>query len=528
MRVLAVTVSDRSFFPGTLAAVNSLLHYSLNWPADWALDIAVISSGEFNTALTAPQIAALAKPPITVYQHTNFSGTDRVLGAWQLKAYAANDLSKAKEYDILIGFDSDLVFASDISDVIAKCVSDGKFRGGEDGFGVIYSEEYAPYGISAGTSAPYMSTSCYFCPLTTTNKEILADWAEKTNHAKYGPQAVKKYAGHGDQGVLNAVIAAKTRATNVEVLPNPLWSQHWRYETDVVEWDGAHLINYTADKQPMRALHCGGTAKFWLAPHAAKRLNGGQSQRWSYAHFLRFFHFGALSTWTSDPLQLIPSENLHLFSDVLNYHQLIFALDQGVRAQWAKVSPYWLERVIASEQVRRAMSLHGDGTGSMNVYVDLARQIPRGGTLVEIGSFYGGSAVTVAAATRHNDIRVISVESFTGNLNNTVDGWPLPSVTEYLKNVKHAWPYLNIDTIALPGQLAANLFEDNSLSMAFIDGDHSTPAVLRDIDIWWPKVAAGGVLAGDDYTWNSVRAAVDQKFPSAQNKHSVWWVKKNG
>jgi len=526
MRVLALTVSDRVFFSGTLAAVNSLLHYSANWPADWVLDIAVVSSGEYNEALTAPQINMLTRGGVQVYKHTDFTAPGRVLGAWQLKAYAANDLAQRNQHAVIIGFDSDLLFASDVRDVVTQCHADGNFCGGEDGKGATYTAEYAAYGIPAGLSAPYMSTSCYFCPLTDTNKHILHEWAEKTNTAKYGPQTTKVYAGHGDQGVLNAVIAAHTRAVNVVLLPNALWSQHWRYETDVVEWDGQHLVNYTASKQPMRALHCGGSDKFWTPAHSARRLNGGQSQRWSYAHFLRFFHFGPLSVWDIDPLMVIPAEHLHLFSDVLNYHQLIFAMAPDVRKKWAALSSQWLDRAISSEKVRRAMSLHADGNGSMNVYVELARELSAGGTLVEVGSFYGGSAVTVAAATRHNNVRVISVESFTGNLDNTVDGLPLPAITEYVRNVKQVWPYLNIDTVALPGQLAADMFEDNSLDMVFIDGDHSTAAVLRDIAVWWPKVALGGVLAGDDYSWRTVAAAVKERFPHASNKHSVWWVKK--
>jgi hypothetical protein len=46
--------------------------------------------------------------------------------------------------------------------------------------------------------------------------------------------------------------------------------------------------------------------------------------------------------------------------------------------------------------------------------------------------------------------------------------------------------------------LAASHFPDGSLDFAYIDGDHRAEAVLRDLNLWWPKLKAGGLLAGHD------------------------------
>jgi len=53
------------------------------------------------------------------------------------------------------------------------------------------------------------------------------------------------------------------------------------------------------------------------------------------------------------------------------------------------------------------------------------------------------------------------------------------------------------------------------LDWAYIDGDHTYPAVLADLDAYFPLVKPGGVLAGDDYGmvgwWeDGVRRAVDE------------------
>lgn len=42
------------------------------------------------------------------------------------------------------------------------------------------------------------------------------------------------------------------------------------------------------------------------------------------------------------------------------------------------------------------------------------------------------------------------------------------------------------------------LFESDTLDFAYVDGNHDTEAVANDLEIWWPKLRSGGVLAGHD------------------------------
>jgi predicted O-methyltransferase YrrM len=112
-------------------------------------------------------------------------------------------------------------------------------------------------------------------------------------------------------------------------------------------------------------------------------------------------------------------------------------------------------------------------------------------------------------------------------LDNTVDGHPLSHLKDFVETVKTKVPFLNINTMQLPGQLAANNFDDESLDLVLIDGDHSTEAVCRDIDVWLPKVKNGGILCGDDIGWKTVEDAVIEKFGNNFSKgQSVWWVYK--
>lgn len=42
-------------------------------------------------------------------------------------------------------------------------------------------------------------------------------------------------------------------------------------------------------------------------------------------------------------------------------------------------------------------------------------------------------------------------------------------------------------------------FEDNSLDLVYIDGNHAYDWVKEDIELWWPKIKKGGTIAGHDY-----------------------------
>ena len=48
-------------------------------------------------------------------------------------------------------------------------------------------------------------------------------------------------------------------------------------------------------------------------------------------------------------------------------------------------------------------------------------------------------------------------------------------------------------------QGAAEVFHDDQIDFAYIDGDHRYSHVLWDLKHWWPKIKPGGILAGHDW-----------------------------
>ena len=54
----------------------------------------------------------------------------------------------------------------------------------------------------------------------------------------------------------------------------------------------------------------------------------------------------------------------------------------------------------------------------------------------------------------------------------------------------------------------ARLMSDGSLDFVYIDGNHSYPVVLADLEAWYRLLVPGGLMAGDDWKMPSVQKAV--------------------
>ena len=81
---------------------------------------------------------------------------------------------------------------------------------------------------------------------------------------------------------------------------------------------------------------------------------------------------------------------------------------------------------------------------------------------------------------------------------------------------------------------AAKDIPDGTLDFCYIDGDHSFDAVYKDICAWFPKVRAGGLIGGHDFTEAEVKSGVF-KFIVTHNKDlgidgglNDWWFVKPG
>lgn len=80
---------------------------------------------------------------------------------------------------------------------------------------------------------------------------------------------------------------------------------------------------------------------------------------------------------------------------------------------------------------------------------------------------------------------------------------------------------------------AAEWTPDESLDLAFLDGDHSTAGCAADLELWWPKMKPGGLFAGHDFgkPEYGVTQAVDEwaartGVTISVEKGHIWWTLK--
>jgi hypothetical protein len=342
-----VTVTDQAFFPGTLATVNSIFEF------DSDADIYVIV--DERKPLTPPQRECFrGQRGVRLMESSQFDAPGRVLKPWELKAYACHDL--CADFEVIICIDSDCLLCSEVGDVIHRCLSTQGFLGGRDGDGVCYDESYAPYGMAVPAHNPrYMSTSLMFCAVNDKNRRALRRWAECCNSAQFNGSG--PHPGHGDQGVLNAVLFADGRSDEIELLDNRLWSQHWCYWDSIIDFRDGAFFNMTADGARQRSFHCGGAEKFWLRAHRDRVLNGNALQTYSYVWFLTMLWFGACRDWSVDPYQYLPPESHHLADDLAHFFPQIAQVYPRARSYWNHLSDPFTNRML--EGIPRALSLGG-------------------------------------------------------------------------------------------------------------------------------------------------------------------------
>jgi hypothetical protein len=148
-----------------------------------------------------------------------------------------------------------------------------------------------------------------------------------------------------------------------------------------------------------------------------------------------------------------------------------------------------------------------------DIYAQLVERLPSGSHVVEVGAWKGQSAafMGVEIANSGKDIRYDVVDTWEGSATEP-DHLADPDVQNgrlydvFLANTASVRQHVR--PIRSTSVEAASSYPDASLDAVFIDGDHSTAAVVADCQAWWPKVKPGGVLLGHDRDWDTVQRAV--------------------
>lgn len=173
---------------------------------------------------------------------------------------------------------------------------------------------------------------------------------------------------------------------------------------------------------------------------------------------------------------------------------------------------------------------------------ELARNAPKNGIYIEIGSWEGKSSIAIARAI--NDGRLLfCVDTWRGNEDESaVIGGEHPSVTKakerdvfstFMDNVRDSG-LGNVIPFKLSWQMyyaahASSLAQD--IAFLHIDASHDYASVKATIETFLPHMMPGSVMCGDDYLTaddtredlhGGVMRAVKELLPSHSSVHNMW------
>lgn len=144
-------------------------------------------------------------------------------------------------------------------------------------------------------------------------------------------------------------------------------------------------------------------------------------------------------------------------------------------------------------------------------------------SIVEIGVFHGrGTAMWIVELINADiSFEYYAIDNFKPV---KLSHCPIATYEKTIANLEPVKDYFHL--ITEDSVVAANIFNDNSLDIVYIDADHDYNSVKNDIIAWLPKVKNGGFLCGDDYIsgWPGVVQAVNENIPKPIKIGTQQWL----
>ena len=134
------------------------------------------------------------------------------------------------------------------------------------------------------------------------------------------------------------------------------------------------------------------------------------------------------------------------------------------------------------------------------------------GVIVEIGSWKGRSTVWLAAGAHRAGQRVYAIDPHRDSREDPTAN----TFSEFLENLRRAGVSDVVEPMVMTSAEAAAVIRE-PVELLFIDGDHTTEGVKRDVDLWLPRLVSGGVLMMHDV------GAITYVGPRRAFRHMVCW-----
>lgn len=165
------------------------------------------------------------------------------------------------------------------------------------------------------------------------------------------------------------------------------------------------------------------------------------------------------------------------------------------RRDWRRINRIdgWLSRVEAA------------------VLYAAASRVAVGQAIVEIGSWKGRSTTALALGCRRQRA-VVAVDPHTGGRSYVESNLPVDSLVHFQRTIADL-SLDNVTAVVARSHEAAQTYNGAPIGLLFIDGWHSTDAVLDDYRSWAPHLAEGATIVFDDRTHPEVLSAILELRP---------------
>lgn len=142
----------------------------------------------------------------------------------------------------------------------------------------------------------------------------------------------------------------------------------------------------------------------------------------------------------------------------------------------------------------------------------LIRRVPRGGVCLEIGVYDGIFSERILRIAKPKHLVLVDPWATENNTGSKVD--PQSAHDARYAHVLSLFAEERtsgvVRIIRSTSDEALESLRTLQFDFVYIDGDHSYSQVQKDLQHYFPLVRPGGLLAGDDYHYDSVRQAVDE------------------
>lgn len=154
---------------------------------------------------------------------------------------------------------------------------------------------------------------------------------------------------------------------------------------------------------------------------------------------------------------------------------------------------------MISELVKHIKDVHSISIKEGNLLYQLAKFST--GAIVEIGSWKGYSTIWLARGSlAGNKSKVYAIDPHTGAAIHKQMYGEVDTFNDFIKNIKD----LEVDSVVIPlrmtSEQAVKKWDGSQIDLLWIDGDHMLPD--KDLEMWYPYVKFGGIIAlHDTTTW---------------------------